>query len=147
MQIPAELIRRILSHAVDTYPAECCGLLVGRGEQVHAVEPVRNLHAHDRQDRFEIDPVDHVRVFEAARAVGDRIIGCYHSHPNGLAQPSSLDRRLARRFGGPFGYLVVALGSDVPCEMYAGQITPEGDIIRTRLEVMEKSPDRVGPPQ
>lgn len=135
MRIPMSVLRRILAHAVTEYPMECCGLLVGRGDEVRAAEAVRNLCAGQRYDRFELDPVGHVQVWEAARAAGDQIIGCYHSHPDGQARPSMIDRRLARRFGGPFGYLVVAIGDEEGSGVYAGMIREDGEIIRIPLEV------------
>jgi len=134
LRISLRLLDRVLAHAAQTYPAECCGLLVGRGSQVLAVEAARNLRANDRDDRFEIDPLDHVRIFEAARAAGEDIIGCYHSHPDGYPGPSSIDRFLARSFGGPFGYLVVSIRQGWACQVYSGMITEGGQIIPIPLE-------------
>jgi len=37
-------------------------------------------------------PEDHIKAFKAARANRHRLIGCYHSHPNGRAEPSAADR-------------------------------------------------------
>ncbi len=42
-------------------------------------------------DRFDIDPADHIAAAKAARANGHAIIGCYHSHPGGRAEPSAAD--------------------------------------------------------
>ncbi|MDI7274570.1 MAG: M67 family metallopeptidase [Anaerolineae bacterium] len=137
MRILSEALRRIARHAVADYPAECCGLLVGRGDDVRKAEAVRNLRAAERCDRFELDPVGHVRVWEAAHANNEDIVGCYHSHPDGQALPSSIDRRLARNFGGPFGYLVVAVDGDGGgCQVYAGKIQEDGEIVPVALEVV-----------
>lgn len=137
MRIPVSVLNRILVHAATDYPMECCGLLVGRGDEVRAAEAVRNLRADERYDRFELDPVGHVKVWEAARAAGDEVVGCYHSHPDGQARPSPIDRRLARRFGGPFGYLVVAIGDGLSCRVYAGMIGEDGEIERVPLELQD----------
>lgn len=145
LRIPVQVMNRILAHAAAEYPVECCGLLVGEGERVHGAEGVRNLYAGDCSDRFELDPVGHVRVFEAARAAGYRIVGCYHSHPDGMALPSSIDRRLARRFGGPFGYVVVAVGAERPAEVYAGMIQANGEIVPVPL-ALEEGEDVRGSP-
>jgi proteasome lid subunit RPN8/RPN11 len=134
LRIPISVLNRILGHAVADYPMECCGLLVGQGDEVHSAVAVRNLYAGECYDRFELDPVDHVRVWEAARAAGDSIVGCYHSHPDGMALPSSIDRRLARRFGGPFGYLVVAIGESQASGIFAGMISEDGEIVPVALE-------------
>jgi desampylase len=134
MRISTMALKSILAHVWAEYPAECCGLLVGQGGEVAQAETVRNLCADERWDRFEIDPVDHVRVWEAARAAGREIIGCYHSHPDGFAGPSTIDRDHARAFGGPFAYLVVATDGEAAFEVYSGTITAEGEIVSAPLE-------------
>ncbi len=135
MRIPESVLDRIAAHAAAEYPAECCGLLVGRGDEVRAAKPVRNLRAGERWDRFVLDPLGHVKVWEAAHAAGEEVIGCYHSHPDGQPSPSSIDRRLARDFGGPFGYLVVSIDQGQDCLVYAGMIGADGEIAAIPLEV------------
>jgi len=135
VRISRQLLNHIAQHAADTYPAECCGLLVGKGDNVLAAERTRNARMAEGGDRFEIDPLDHVRVWEAARKAGHDVIGCYHSHPDGQALPSSIDRRLAHSFGGPFGYLVLAIESGLDCEVYCGRIERDGRIVETHLQV------------
>jgi proteasome lid subunit RPN8/RPN11 len=138
LRIHSQALRQIARHAAAEYPAECCGLLVGKGDEVRTASAVRNLLGGERCDRFELDPVGHVQVWERAHANGEDVIGCYHSHPDGHAEPSSIDRRLARGFGGPFGYLVVAIdGESGSCEVFAGQIQGDGEIIPVPLEVIE----------
>jgi proteasome lid subunit RPN8/RPN11 len=91
--LPPELRAQILRQAEGLSPRECCGLLEGRreGSRFHilALHPVENLA--QRADRFEMDPRGHFTAQKAARAAGNRIIGCYHSHPNGQAVPSAAD--------------------------------------------------------
>ena len=57
-------------------------------------------------DRFEIDPKDHIAAGKRARERGQRIIGCYHSHPNGVAEPSAQD--LSRAGEKDFLWLIAA---------------------------------------
>lgn len=59
------------------------------GFNIRALHPARNLS--DNSDRFEIDPRDHFSAIRAARANGRSIVGCYHSHPGGRAEPSASD--------------------------------------------------------
>jgi len=54
------------------------------------LHPTRNLS--NDNDRFEIDPAEQFRLMRDARERGAEIIGCYHSHPNGRAEPSTRDR-------------------------------------------------------
>ncbi|OFX10626.1 MAG: hypothetical protein A2516_07735 [Alphaproteobacteria bacterium RIFOXYD12_FULL_60_8] len=81
--------------AEAAYPAECCGLLLGREEQITAVIPAANLRACEGNDMFEVDPQVRFEVERGARAGGDRLIGHYHSHPDHPAQPSATDRAMA----------------------------------------------------
>jgi desampylase len=92
--LPQDLRQRILHEAAGAAPRECCGLLEGLrdadGFRITALHPARNLAL--ATDRFEIDPRDHFAAHRAARAGAAAIIGCYHSHPNGPAEPSATDR-------------------------------------------------------
>ena len=93
VELPAALAGRIRDEAAAAHPNECCGLIEGLREgvafRVTALYPARNL-AGDA-DRFDIDPRDHLAASKTARANGHRIIGCYHSHPEGRAEPSARD--------------------------------------------------------
>jgi len=92
--LPQELRDQILRAAQDAHPRECCGLLEGACEgqafRITALHPARNLAK--AADTFEIDPRDQFAAHKAARAQGGAIIGCYHSHPNGRAEPSATDQ-------------------------------------------------------
>lgn len=79
--------------ARDSAPEECCGLLLG----CEAIEDVRSAAnvAADPRRRFEIDPQALIDTHRAARAGGPRVIGYYHSHPAGPAEPSAIDRAMA----------------------------------------------------
>ena len=89
---PAD-IASIRNAAERAFPHECCGLLVGSGEEVVAVTDVvaaANV-AGDRVRHFAIDPQLQFDTLRAARERGLRIVGHYHSHPNGRATPSAED--------------------------------------------------------
>lgn len=91
--VPDGLRAQILREAQGAAPRECCGLIEGLREaenfRITALHPSRNLAA--ATDRFDIDPRDQFAAYKASRAQGRAIIGCYHSHPNGRAQPSAID--------------------------------------------------------
>lgn len=85
--------QRISAAALAAYPGECCGLLVGRttadGIIVTRIVPAANLRPEP--DRFELDPAVHLRLQRALRGTAERVVGHYHSHPNGRAEPSATD--------------------------------------------------------
>ena len=112
--LPPALRSQIEQAARAAYPNECCGLIEGIAQgdttEAHALHPARNL-AH-ASDRFEIDPADHIAAQRTARANGNSIVGCYHSHPNGAAEPSAQDRAGASETG--FIWLIAALAAGTP---------------------------------
>lgn len=82
--------------AEAAYPEEACGLLVGRsapgGEyRVNAVEASTNVAEPPRTRRFEVDPKLRLRLERELRESPESVIGVYHSHPNGSAEPSETD--------------------------------------------------------
>ena len=69
---------------------ECCGMLRGHGDRIAAVELTRNVAA-DPARYFELDPAALFAVHKDMRAGGLPLLGYFHSHPNGLPQPSEID--------------------------------------------------------
>jgi len=103
----------IVAHAREAAPAECCGLLLGRGEEIVEARRARNV-ADDRTIRFLIDPADHFAARRAARAGGLEVTGFYHSHPTTPAEPS--ERDLAEFSYAGHLYAIVSLRVD-PAEV------------------------------
>jgi proteasome lid subunit RPN8/RPN11 len=110
LHLPAVLRDAIVEAAKAVFPRECCGLMEGvqDGEDFRAtaLHPARNIAA--APDRFEIAPADHFAAAKAARSRGHRLIGCYHSHPDGQARPSTQD--LAGAGEENFLWLIAAIG-------------------------------------
>ena len=101
--------RQILLDAAAASPgAEVCGLLVGRDHVVHTLVPAANVAA-DPARSFEIDPATLLATHRSARASGDRVIGHWHSHPNGRLAPSARDA--ARALDNGQIWLIVANGA------------------------------------
>lgn len=98
VRISRSLLNRILHHAGAEPGREVCGLLLGTGGQVLDIMPAANV-ADDPAQRFEIDPAVLLGAMKAARTGGPQVIGHYHSHPSGTAQPSACDADLAAADG------------------------------------------------
>lgn len=90
--------REMVRHADEAWPAECCGLLIGRPREVVSAQRAKNAAPEPRR-RFLIDPRDHFAAVRAARESGQAVVGAYHSHPGGEPQPSPTD--LAEAFDDP----------------------------------------------
>lgn len=101
VRISPQLGEQIRSESRVAFPRECCGLVEGIRDgqtvEVTRLYPARNLSKVS--DRFEIAAEDHFAAQRNARAAGKVIVGCYHSHPNGSAHPSSADLRSAAEEG------------------------------------------------
>jgi desampylase len=84
----------IVAAAYARFPAECCGLLEGmataNGWTVTAAHEARNI-ADEPQRRFLIDPQFQIGLLRRLRGTARSVIGCFHSHPGGTAEPSGTD--------------------------------------------------------
>ena len=103
LQISSEVERELFAAAQAAYPQEACGLLLGSGGRITAVQRTRNVDPSPLT-RFEIDPQALIDAYRGARGGGARgggaqIIGYFHSHPTGDARPSATDRAMAARDG------------------------------------------------
>ena len=67
---------------------------IREGMAIAALHPARNVAA-ERRRSFEVDPALQFRLLRALRGSGRSIMGCYHSHPDGPAEPSASDAALA----------------------------------------------------
>ncbi|WP_341705205.1 M67 family metallopeptidase, partial [Ferrovibrio sp.] len=88
--------------AAAAFPDEACALLVGTVREqdgpggslveVRRIVPAANVAA-DRRTGFEIDPATHIALLRDLRErnAAERIVGHWHSHPNGRAEPSATD--------------------------------------------------------
>lgn len=98
MEVPASLRERLEAHALEGYPAEVCGILLGHDGDVRRVtvaRAARNLRGTTTRDRYEIDPRDTLAADREAREAGLALLGFYHSHPDHPAAPSATDARRA----------------------------------------------------
>lgn len=94
ISVAREVWDTLLREAARAAPLECCGILLGRAGRIEEARPARNVAAEPAR-RFEIDPAALIDAHRAARAGGLPVAGYYHSHPEGPAHPSDIDRALA----------------------------------------------------
>jgi len=83
--------RAIVAQARREQPQECCGLLVGHRGHVGFAVPMRNVAASPT--RYRIDDAAHLELRRVLRQFSPSlsILGVYHSHPAGPADPSPTD--------------------------------------------------------
>lgn len=109
-----------------SYPQEACGILIGHeGGQVTEIISSPNLS--DTPERsFEIDPSLIIALQKKYRGHDEKIIGHYHSHPDGQAAPSIHDQ--AQNYDESLIWLIVSVTESGAGDMKAystkvGQLT------------------------
>jgi proteasome lid subunit RPN8/RPN11 len=76
------------AHGEETYPHECCGILLGtmnidKDERVvKTVIRAGNTRLDSLESRYNIDPKELIAAQKQARTAGLDIVGFYHSHPD-----------------------------------------------------------------
>ena len=109
LRLSDALAGKVLKAAAEAYPEECCGLIEGvetaEGWRVCAIHAAANL-AEDRFTRFLIDPQIQFDLLRHLRGTERRILGCFHSHPDGAPAPSATD--LASAHEEDFLWLIAA---------------------------------------
>jgi [CysO sulfur-carrier protein]-S-L-cysteine hydrolase len=93
MRIARSMLDRIVAQARAEAPNECCGIVGTRDGRAVALYPVPNAAASPL--RYEIDPKDQLRVFEALDEEDLEIGAIYHSHTRSAPEPSQTDINLA----------------------------------------------------
>jgi len=101
-------------HGEETYPHECCGVLLGHmdGDQriVTSIARCGNTRDDSPHNRYHIDPRELVEIQRESRKRGEDIIGFYHSHPDHPARWSQTDLAEAHWYGCSYAITSVEKG-------------------------------------
>lgn len=104
----------IRAHGEETYPNECCGVLLGQSKpdwrSVEDSVRAENIRTDSAHNRYGISPVELIRIERAARRQGRDIVGFYHSHPDHPTQWSATDFAEAHWIGCSYVITEVAKG-------------------------------------
>jgi len=96
----------MISHAENTYPKECCGVMLGSDQVVKEAVPLPNVYTGPQEDFFVMDPKDLHRADQQARKNGMDVLGVFHSHPNCDAYFSKRDLEHSCSW---FSYVVISI--------------------------------------
>jgi proteasome lid subunit RPN8/RPN11 len=106
------------AHARQTYPEECCGILLGTIEgdrkSVHDALAIGNSSEQLRTRRFIITPDDYRNAEALASRKGLDVLGFYHSHPDHPAHPSQFDLEHAFPW---WSYVIIGVEDGNPSAM------------------------------
>lgn len=115
LKISASAYAALRQHGEETYPCECCGVLLGRFEDdgtrtVTRTARCGNTREDSPHNRYNIDPKELIRIQREGRERGEDIVGFYHSHPDHPAQWSETDLEEAHWIGCSYVITGVEMG-------------------------------------
>jgi proteasome lid subunit RPN8/RPN11 len=126
------------AHGEETYPNECCGVLLGKnvpGERdgattanhVRQIVRAGNTRTDSAHNRYNIAPQELVKIQRQARGLGLDIVGFYHSHPDHPAHWSPTDFAEAHWLGCSYLITSVEHGKAVTTNSFLLAGTAEDD--------------------
>jgi len=140
MEVPAEIRRAMVAHALFCYPEEACGLLAADDEgRLHMAYCLSNV---DRSPAtYTLEPQEHFGALRHAETRGWHLAGVFHSHTHSPAYPSPTD--VARALEPDWLYVLVSLEDrDAPAVrgfwIRDGEVAEE-DLAGAAGEIMEVS--------
>jgi proteasome lid subunit RPN8/RPN11 len=139
LKIDQCLWKQLRRHGEETYPGECCGVLLGEVHDglriVLDVAPCANARTDSPQNRYAIAPEELFRLLHAARERRLEIVGFYHSHPDHSAHWSKTDLQEAYWFG--CSYVITSVEKARAAETRSFTLTGDGEAKRFDDEPLE----------
>jgi len=133
LEIPQDLMNRIIAHARQEYPLEGCGILAGKGGRIIQFYPTGNTEKSS--SCYLMEPEEQVRVFQEIEKEGLELSAIYHSHPHTTAFPSQRDVDYA--FYPDSLLLIISLMEKTVPQIRAFQIV-KGKIEKKRVKILEE---------
>ncbi len=92
--LPTSCHNKLIIEAIEKYPAECCGFLLGKEDNneqriISKVVVCKNESGTDKE--YKISPKEYKKVEKEAGKKKLSLLGIYHSHPDWDAIPSETD--------------------------------------------------------
>jgi proteasome lid subunit RPN8/RPN11 len=141
LKLTATTYEALRAHSEETYPHECCGVLLGRSEDgvnsVEAAVRAGNTRTDSAHNRYNIAPRELIGIQRRGRENGWDIVGFYHSHPDHPAQWSVTDLAEAHWLG--CSYVITAVAGGVAAQTNSFLLTGAGEddkaLVQETIEV------------
>ncbi len=130
IRIAEAVVDELLKQARADSGRECCGLLGGTEGLISRAYPAANASPNPATS-YEIAPTDLFRLMREIRVAGLSLLGIYHSHPNGMNEPSRND--LQRATYPDAAYFIISPSDTAPRPVRAFSIH---DGIATEVEIL-----------
>jgi proteasome lid subunit RPN8/RPN11 len=131
LRILSPVFEAIRAHGEETYPHECCGVLLGHespdGWHIQASIKAGNTRTDSAHNRYNISPAELVQIEREARRQELSIAGFYHSHPDHPAQWSPTDFSEAHWIGCSYVITAVVKGGSTVTNSFLLAGTTEED--------------------
>lgn len=132
INLPKDIVERMIEHARAEYPNEACGLVAGQdGEPVH-VFPMSNADASPVT--YRLDSKEQLKVFNEIDEKGWDIFAIFHSHTHSEAFPSPTDEKHAEGYPDPY-YLILSL-ADRSAPVLRAFTIASGQIVEREVSVL-----------
>jgi proteasome lid subunit RPN8/RPN11 len=127
IQLPGRVLNEICTHALETRPEECCGLVTGvdadRFREVYRCRNTMTLqhqndpesYPRDGREAYYMSETDYLRALEDAETRGESVTAVYHSHVAAGVYLSEMDQDFANHELFPFpsaAQIVLAVGAN-----------------------------------
>jgi [CysO sulfur-carrier protein]-S-L-cysteine hydrolase len=132
----------MVAHSREDLPNEACGMVHAKDGTAIAVHRVKNDAASPY--RYEMNPLQMLRLEGQRDDTGETLFAIYHSHVASAARPSPTDVRMAFFPPGEIerepmfpetAYILVSLASDPP-DVRAFWIRQGGEVVEEPIEII-----------
>lgn len=131
LKVNQAIYAQLRAHGEQTYPHECCGVLLGHATPeanlVEAAVAAGNTRTDSAHNRYHIAPGELIRIQREGRERGLDIVGFYHSHPDHPAQWSKTDFAEAHWLGCSYVITAVEQGKAVITNSFRLEGSTEDD--------------------
>ncbi len=90
IKIQRKLMGELISHALQDDPNECCGLLLGSGNEADELHRMSNVNKKPIS-RYTMQPGELVEIQEKIKKSNREFVAIYHSHTFTQGYPSLID--------------------------------------------------------
>ncbi|MHC4462908.1 MAG: M67 family metallopeptidase [Planctomycetota bacterium] len=133
LEIPNNILVRMVEQAKAEAPIEACGILAGSDGKVEKFYKMTNADKSCYHSMME--PKEQFTVVKDIRSAGLEMLAIYHSHPETPARPSAEDIRLA--LTPDVIYVIVSL-QDAKCPVIKGFLMDDGNVTEVPVKIVEQ---------